>query len=245
MAACGDGAGGGGSNDGGGSVPGTEFYGVGDDGNGYFLEIIPKAKAATGDGYILTIYIANAMAPKTSSGTITVRGNTITLSNGGSVTVSESGDITAMAGTFTLDGGGTHKAPNGVTSGDVYATGGGSVQETSGRLTITGMAEYNGKYVIATHSSDPSSGGVTLYAAADINFTTGMTGGRVDNGTVTLKVWEAKGNNIFIAYNGNHKASFSVHINDVVGFTGTINPTGGVNDVTFASGIANGTFVKF
>ena len=64
---------------------------------------------------------------------------------------------------------------------------GGNAPPTSGRLTITGLEDYNGMYVTAYVSSEEG----TMYAAEDINLSvTEMVGGKISNGSVTLKIWE-------------------------------------------------------
>ncbi|MDR2900553.1 MAG: hypothetical protein LBV20_03410 [Treponema sp.] len=82
------------------------------------------------------------------------------------------------------------------------------VPSTDGRLTISGLEDFNGKYVIAQSQSG------TLLAVEDVvdidvSQNTGTyVGGLVSNGSVTLNVWEifVNGANVeFLSYNGNDK----------------------------------------
>jgi hypothetical protein len=58
-----------------------------------------------------------------------------------------------------------------------------------GKITITGLSAYNGKYVFGEGGYVGK--GETLAAVESVDLKTGeVTGGLVKNGTVTLNVWE-------------------------------------------------------
>jgi hypothetical protein len=66
---------------------------------------------------------------------------------------------------------------------------------TNGELVITGIPDkYNGKYVMTYHLPEFDSSATTFIAAGNITGTNmgnlTMTGGQIDNGSVTLKVLE-------------------------------------------------------
>jgi hypothetical protein len=120
LASCGDGAGGGsgprGPDD---TSAGNVFSGADKDGNIYSLEIIPKARAAAGDDYVLRILLSGGIT-SSSETVVSVSGSTIRLSKDNvafSVTVSGSGGITAMSGEITLDDNSKLNAPTGALTG--------------------------------------------------------------------------------------------------------------------------------
>jgi len=119
MAGCNNGGG-----DGDGEDPQVVTYsGIGDDGSTYTLVITEGARyvAQVGDSYVLTV--TKDGTTKTSSGTVTVAGETLTLTPSSSeappftVTVSSS-DITAMTDIITFDNGDTAPAPTTVKPND-------------------------------------------------------------------------------------------------------------------------------
>ena len=140
-------------------------------------------------------------------------------------------------------------------------------EEDNRGLTITGLKDYNGKFVIAAEGTftdaedDSESSGLVAAAKIDINKET-VTGGRISGGSVTLKVWTTEGdedNPNIIEYSGNDTVSFYV----VILKEATINantfdgieddPTGlytllgkiagfGAVEVTFKNGTASGEF---
>lgn len=59
------------------------------------------------------------------------------------------------------------------------------INSTNGKLTITDFDEYEGKWVIATYYGYA----FHLYAAKDLNSNGKITGGKIVNGSVELKVW--------------------------------------------------------
>jgi len=73
--------------------------------------------------------------------------------------------------------------------------------ETGGRLTITNLsAQYNGKYIFAQGYV----GRLRIFAAASLNRGY-VSGGVVENGSVTLKVWQGYGRMQMRDYSGNDK----------------------------------------
>jgi hypothetical protein len=132
-------------------------------------------------------------------------------------------------------------------------------------LTITGLEKFNGKYVFAADSAllgDSVSSGLVAAASVDMtNFI--VTGGKVSDGSVTLKVWKAEGDadNVGLAdYTGNDTVSFYVFILkdqsiNMDTFAGIDENTSkaqitielykkvagfGTTDVTFKNGLASG-----
>jgi len=64
-----------------------------------------------------------------------------------------------------------------------------SVEETSGRLTITGLDDYEGKYVVAKGANLTYSPDKQLFAASGVSGSN-VTGSKIVNGAVELKIWE-------------------------------------------------------
>jgi hypothetical protein len=81
---------------------------------------------------------------------------------------------------------------------------------TSGKLTITGLDDYNGKYVVALNDS---SGSVFLAAAGFNEDGHLINAVKISGGQATLKVWVAKNGNP-LSYDGNDTFSFTVFIYD-------------------------------
>ena len=106
-----------------------------------------------------------------------------------------------------------------------------------GSLTITGLAEYNGKYASAKNYTLPSGGYITAADKFDGGDTYGV---KIENGTVTLKVWKSSGGNL-TGYNGNdqgvsldvyvHTAAYNPQYNGVGIGSVTVNFTNGVGTV--------------
>jgi hypothetical protein len=125
--------------------------------------------------------------------------------------------------------------------------GGNTVQETSGRLTITGLASYNGKFVVAMQDGI---GG--LIAAADMNAGSLMKGGKVANGSVTLKVWKTAETTTGTATASNYagsdaNVSFSVLIinNETIDQSSASSPAGvGTVKVSFTNGVGSGSYTS-
>ncbi len=82
----------------------------------------------------------------------------------------------------------------------------GAAPPTEGRLTITGLEEYEGCYVIAEGSTEDDLG---LFFAKDINSqNVKFSGGRIINGSVTLNVWIFTDSGELEPYNGNDENVF-------------------------------------
>jgi hypothetical protein len=118
------------------------------------------------------------------------------------------------------------------------------VRQTSGSLTITGLGEYEGKYVAALGTD----GGKTLLAAQAISGET-VSGGVVANGQVTLKVWKYVSVTEWGVFDGTETVEFHVdvvaaaavelhgnhyHADDAL--------ASGHVDVSFNNGTGNGAF---
>jgi flagellar hook assembly protein FlgD len=114
-----------------------------------------------------------------------------------------------------------------------------TIKETSGKLTINGLSSYNGKYVMAVELEKTDN----LFAAAQIEGQK-VKGGKIANGSVTLKVWKVSGTSI-LNYNGNdNTVEFSVTIHTAE--TISANNTAGYGTVTvnFTNGIGTGSFIS-
>jgi len=118
-----------------------------------------------------------------------------------------------------------------------------TVEETVGKLTITNIAtKYNNKYVFAFEST------VELIAVGSIDVNTEtIKGGKVNNGTVVLKVWRET-DTAALNYKGNDKnvtfmililniESMNADTNDITQFAGMGSVT-----VDFTNGIGTGSF---
>ena len=118
---------------------------------------------------------------------------------------------------------------------------GNELPATSGSVTFTGLSDYNGKYAVAITLADP-----TLFAVAGFNYQTQtLTGGKINNGSVTLKVWKDGANeNEVQGYSGNDKdVDFVVIISDTASFNVASTATGyGNATVSFTAGKGSGTF---
>jgi hypothetical protein len=85
---------------------------------------------------------------------------------------------------------------------DNGSTSSGNAPSTKGVLTITGLESYNGNYIFGQGGTE----NVTLIAAENVNWTKPtVTGGRISNGSVTLKVWRAVETDELVAYSGNNQ----------------------------------------
>jgi hypothetical protein len=113
-----------------------------------------------------------------------------------------------------------------------------TVQETSGKLTINGLGSYNGKYVMAVELKEADN----LAAAAQIDAKK-VKGGKIANGSVTLKVWKVSGTSI-LNYNGNDKTvEFSVTIHNAETINASIATGYGTVTVNFTNGVGSGSFI--
>jgi hypothetical protein len=126
---------------------------------------------------------------------------------------------------------------------DGGGSGGSTVQETSGRLTITGLNSFNGKFAVAMQDNDGE-----LMAAADLNASSQtMKGGKVENGSVTLKVWKVTGTTTASNYAGSDaNVAFMVLILDNESFNeSSASPIGvGAVSVTFTNGVGSGSYTS-
>jgi hypothetical protein len=106
-----------------------------------------------------------------------------------------------------------------------------SVEPTNGRLTITGLTNYQNVYAAST----------TLFAAADIDAKEGtFTYGAVSGGSVTLQVWNVDSSYTnFTAYSGSASETLAV-FNKVDQNTESTHI--GYVTVTFANGIGTAAF---
>jgi len=118
------------------------------------------------------------------------------------------------------------------------------IPDTSGRLTISGLANYNGKYVIAYPAEE---GGEPPYlvGAASLNDTTSGKGGLISNGAATIKIWSVDiDTETLSGYSGNDQnveililifETESVSDEDIPIAMETIT-------VSFTNGVGSGTF---
>jgi hypothetical protein len=117
-------------------------------------------------------------------------------------------------------------------------------ETTVGRLTITGLSAFNGKYAFAQALQDLTP---THYAQESQN--NDNINGLISNGSVTLKVWKVNSEGNLKSFNGNDSVKFDVLICHEAGYSfqvddeyGTVS---GTVQVTFANGIASGAFVRY
>jgi len=173
--------------------------------------------------------------------------------------------ITLVLGmTACSDGGGGSGGTGGGGTGSGTGGGGGAVEETKGKLTITGLsAIFNGKYVLTRKFFSD----YALYACASLDVSADKTnlneektyGAKVSGRSVTLKVWKLTGTvtgteitNLKAAnYIGNDTVEFPVgYANNA---SGDIDQDGsghwwhseGTVTVTFKNGIGSGAFVPY
>ena len=135
---------------------------------------------------------------------------------------------------------------------------------TEGRLTVTGIpAKYNGKYMFTPQGGWMIDGDIEIYAAANVekaniggftNLFTIVKCGLIDNGSVTLNVWELKATRDDVNYTLNDVVNFNKSITariilgiiDTEIFTDDMMETGiaafgELDEINFLNGIANGT----
>ena len=120
--------------------------------------------------------------------------------------------------------------PNGGGSGGNYPT--------DGRLTITGLADYNGNFVIGAGAG---SGSIPAILAADDISNKGatQTAGKITNGSVTLKVWKTD----MSGYKGNDKYEFlAVTILKTSANVPADRVKMGTINVTFSNGVGTAVF---
>jgi len=118
--------------------------------------------------------------------------------------------------------------------------GGGGGGGGGGGLTITGLSAYNGKYVFA--GADVPD----IIAADTINFqTASITLGKINNGSVNLKVWDTGGDTP-VVYTGNDKSvDLFVMIYSSPTYSASTMPDAGIGSATvsFTNGVGTGSFV--
>ena len=152
------------------------------------------SKTYSGDGYTLTIKENpnnpnRAFTPlagdfyelkkgKTSKGIVNeITGDTFSLMPEGASTpftvMVSGGTISGVAGVIVWEDGSTETPI--------------TVGTTSGKLTITGLGSYNGKYVFANGGDED---GKHLLAASAITNAHDFTGAQISGASVELKVWE-------------------------------------------------------
>ena len=113
-------------------------------------------------------------------------------------------------------------------------------EETSGRLTITGLSAYNGKYAYGFTNDS------TLEALAIKDTYSGNNKyGLISNGSVTLKVWKLTDQRYGKNYTGNDQVDFLVQILSDETYIHLVTESimTGTVTVNFANGIASGAFV--
>ena len=111
-----------------------------------------------------------------------------------------------------------------------------------GSLTITGLEDYNGQYVIAMGTTET----ITLVAAESVNISAGtITGSRVNSGRVTLNVYSVDENSANVSgYQGSDGIIFMVAANAAAAFDNdAMNNMIGMLTVNFSSGTASGAVV--
>jgi hypothetical protein len=111
---------------------------------------------------------------------------------------------------------------------------------TNGRLTITGLESYNGKYAYAITSGYDYDSELFLMAAETTGAGTGGPG-RINDGSVTLKVWRADGaaQKAFVYSGNDQNVRFMVMIYNSTTPYAEIAAAGYVT-VNFTNGIATG-----
>jgi len=121
----------------------------------------------------------------------------------------------------------------------------GDVPNTSGRLTISGLSDYNGKYAIAYHMD----GQPYLIGAASLSTSTSGKGGRISNGSVALKMWSADvTTQALSSYTGNDQnveIAIMIFTSESVSEGEGDSPIAqGKATVSFTNGVGSGTFTE-
>ena len=115
-----------------------------------------------------------------------------------------------------------------------------TVGSTSGSVTITGLEDYNGKYVVAY-----GEGLTILYAAANMSSSGTGTAAQISGGSAQLKVWTIISETEIGNFSGSGTYEFMILIlNDQTVSEGSSPDfiAGGVATVTFTSGTGTGVF---
>jgi len=112
-----------------------------------------------------------------------------------------------------------------------------TIEDTNGRLTITGLSSYNDQYVQAMNDSKKLGACASLTnSGEDVTPKWGL----VADGKVTLKVWVNADNKAGKYQGSDSNVEFVVYISP--NELGNDGATVGTVKVTFASGIGTGTF---
>ena len=82
--------------------------------------------------------------------------------------------------------------------------GGGGGGDDPGSLTITGLGDFDGEYALALPWDPPPTPGLLAAAAVNISAMS-LTGGLIEDGEVTLKVWSWDGGTGVEPYSGSDK----------------------------------------
>jgi hypothetical protein len=116
----------------------------------------------------------------------------------------------------------------------MFSCGGGS----SGRLSITDLEKYNGKFAFAVSEDD-----IPIVAAKSIDLAKQtITGGQIINGSVSLNVYQVSDDDEISDYKGSEKKDFFVGISNEATFDNPIDF--GIVSVTFTKGKARGKFIS-
>ncbi|MCL1865575.1 MAG: hypothetical protein FWF73_07170 [Spirochaetes bacterium] len=128
-----------------------------------------------------------------------------------------------------------------------------TVPTTIGELTITGLGSHNTKYVAGIGFEDANKdkayaafASIDRWYLKDTKIIDG-TGGQVESGSVTLKVWVSINGNLQ-SYSGNNNVVFSIHAKtnpsfDEDDFANSSGLKIGTVTVTFVNGVATGSLV--
>jgi len=117
-------------------------------------------------------------------------------------------------------------------------TGGGGGPATNGRLTITGLSAYSGKYVMAI-TGTPVNLNAGEYKDYDI-----IPVIIPSSGSVTLKVWIVSGTTASDYSRNDQNVNLSVSIYNTASYQ-TAQIAGGNLTVNFTNGVGTGSFVPY
>jgi hypothetical protein len=136
-------------------------------------------------------------------------------------------------------------------NGNGNGNNGTTIITTNGRLTITGLSAYDGKYIYA---SRPGGVGDLLDLegfGSDLQFSNGIIDqsskkrGLITNGSATLKVYNTHSRTSSEHYNytGNHQnVKFTLYVSTSENFDGSTSSVSGSVTVNFSNGIGSGTY---
>jgi len=130
--------------------------------------------------------------------------------------------------------------------GDKGGDGGTSFPSTNSSLTITTIdSQYNNKYVaLSSTTGDYLAAASGTYYGNDSDVT--VTGGKITNGSVTLKVWKFDSNGDLIGFSGSESVAFEVYVKDTATFTeGDLgSKIGDTVNITITSGNTTKTYAE-